>query len=138
MNRISNWIKKYREVSLVTIDTVLVIVAYGLAYFIRTDLGRLSYFSAVDSLLGLMVIPVVLNLFSFFLFHLNRSLWQYISLDEVIHVGMASLLGNMTWFLIVITVNFKDYFRSLPLIALVLQILLMVGVRMAYRLYRKS
>ena len=49
MNRISNWIKKYREVSLVTIDTVLVIVAYGLAYFIRTDLGRLSYFSAVDS-----------------------------------------------------------------------------------------
>ena len=131
MNRISNWIKKYREVSLVTIDTVLVIVAYGLAYFIRTDLGRLSYFSAVDSLLGLMVIPVVLNLFSFFLFHLNRSLWQYISLDEVIHVGMASLLGNMTWFLIVITVNFKDYFRSLPLIALVLQILLMVGVRMA-------
>ena len=91
MNRISNWIKKYREVSLVTIDTVLVIVAYGLAYFIRTDLGRLSYFSAVDSLLGLMVIPVVLNLFSFFLFHLNRSLWQYISLDEVIHVGMASL-----------------------------------------------
>ncbi|EFC05643.1 polysaccharide biosynthesis protein [Bulleidia extructa W1219] len=138
MNRISNWIKKYREVSLVTIDTVLVIVAYGLAYFIRTDLGRLSYFSAVDSLLGLMVIPVVLNLFSFFLFHLNRSLWQYISLDEVIHVGMASLLGNMTWFLIVITVNFKDYFRSLPLIALVLQILLMVGVRMAYRLYRRT
>lgn len=138
MNKIFNLIRKYREITLVSIDILLVVLAYILAFYIRTDFGRLGYELIFYGLFHRMIWPVLLNGLAFLLFHLNRSLWSFISLDEVIRVGFAAFVGNISWFLIVALGNLEHYSRSVPIIALIIQVLLMVGVRMGYRLARRS
>ena len=138
MNKLYVLIRKYRELVLISVDLFLVLISYILAFYIRTDLGRLGYDLIFDGLFNYMFWPLLLNGLAFLLFHLNRSLWTYISIDEVIRVALSTCVGNGAWFCIVVLCNFSHYIRSVPIIALILQVLLMVGVRITYRLIRRS
>lgn len=131
-------LSKYREILLAIMDTLLVILAYVLAYFLRTDFGRMSYSFAEVSLIRNMIFAVAINLGSILFFHLNRSLWMYVSIDETYRVGKAVLVGNFIWWLIVMTGIVDEYFRSVPIIAAILQFLFMMGLRIIYRTIRRN
>ena len=118
------------------IDTALVVLSYIAAYYLRTDFGRLATENDMAALFRYMPAAVVINLMSILAFHINRSLWMYVSVDEVLRVTMAVFAGNFIWWVIVMVVHFPGYIRSVPVIAAMLQLFGMLGIRLIYRKLR--
>lgn len=138
MQKLFRFISKHREVILAVIDTVIVIFSYWLAYFIRTDFGRLSFFMGEHSLWANIIWVVLINLGSILLFGLNRSLWMFISVDEALRVGAAVSTANFVWWLLVMILKIPEYTRSIPVIAAMIQLILMLGLRLVYRIVRRD
>lgn len=120
------------------IDTITVIVSYLLAYFIRTDFGRIAYPLATQALWSNMIWVVMLNLLSILAFRINRSLWMYVSVDEALRVGCAVFTGNLLWWLVTIVVRIPEYIRSVPIIAGMIQLMFMLSLRLIYRMIRRD
>lgn len=129
---------RHREFIMAIIDSALVLLAYLAAYYLRTDLGRLSYQMAWTSLIRYMPYVILINLASILTFRLNRSLWMYVSIDEALRVALAVFTGNFIWFMAVILFRISEYIRSIPVIAAMLQLLFMLGLRILYRIVRRN
>ena len=141
MNSVYRFVRRHREFSLLMLDTVAVIVSYLLAYLIRMDFSlsppdfQSAHFRAI-----LLFLPVVilLNWAVLGLLKVNRSLWEYIGIDEIIRVCVSAALSNGVWFLVVLAAPIPNYIRSVPAIAAMLQMFLMLSSRRCYRLWRRS
>lgn len=120
------------------IDATIVVLAYWLAYFIRTDFGRLASVYGERALWGNMIWVVLINIGSILVFGLNRSLWMYVSVDEALRVSAAVMAANFIWWLIVIFLKITEYTRSIPIIAAMIQLILMLGIRLVYRIVRRD
>lgn len=120
------------------VDTLTVIASYSLAYFIRTDFGRIAYPLATQALWSNMIWVVLLNLLSILAFRINRSLWMYVSVDEALRVGCAVFTGNLLWWLVTIVVRIPEYIRSVPIIAGMIQLMFMLSLRLIYRMIRRD
>lgn len=138
MAKFYRFLSRYREVIMAVIDTVIVIFAYWLAYFIRTDFGRMSFFMGERSLWANMIWVVLINLGSILLFGLNRSLWMFISIDEALRVSASVAVANFIWWLLVVFLKIPEYTRSIPIIAGMIQLILMLGIRLIYRIIRRD
>lgn len=138
MKSVYRFISKYREIIMAVIDTIIVIFSYWLAYFVRTDFGRLSFFMGEQSLWFNMIWVVLINLITVLAFGLNRSLWMYVSVDEALRVSAAVFTGNLIWWSIVMIFKIQEYTRSIPVIAAMMQLILMLGIRLIYRIVRRD
>ncbi len=141
MNRLFRFISRHREVIMIAVDAALIYAAYLLAFFLRTDFSRASYpyyDIAYETLLLNMPWVILINLASILIFRINRSLWLYVSIDEVMRVGLAVFFGNFAWLIIVLITTPTEYFRSVPVIAGLLQLLFMLGMRILYRISRRN
>ena len=136
MDKLYRQLSKHREVIMALIDTALVVLSYIAAYYLRTDFGRLATESDMAALFRYMPAAVVINLITILVFHINRSLWMYVSVDEVLRVAMAVITGNFIWWVIVMVFHFPGYIRSVPVIAAMLQLFGMLGIRLIYRKLR--
>lgn len=133
-----SFIRKHRELSLYVLDFITIVTAYFLAYGIRTDWNFTLYHDYFPALIINMPWAVLINLISIRIFHLERSLWAFTSIDEVIKVTEAVFAGNLVWLLLVVLIPVKLYIRSVPIIAALLQLFFMLGLRIVYRLYRRE
>ena len=138
MNKLYLWISRHREIIMAFIDAFTVVASYLLAFFIRTDFGRLAYPLATNALWNNMLWAVVINLLSILLFRINRSLWMYVSIDEALRVGCAVFTGNFVWWIIVILIKVLEYIRSIPIMAGIIQLMLMLSLRFMYRMFRRD
>lgn len=138
MNKLYLWVSRHREIIMAFIDAFTVVVSYLLAFFIRTDFGRLAYPLATNALWNNMIWAVVINLLSILIFRINRSLWMYVSIDEALRVGCAVFVGNFTWWIIVIILKITEYIRSIPIMAGIIQLMLMLSLRFMYRMFRRD
>lgn len=138
MDKFYRFISRHREVIMAVIDTVIVVFAYWFAYFIRTDFGRLSFFMGEHALWANMIFVIAINLATILVFGLNRSLWMFVSVDEALRVSAAVFTGNMIWWIIVMLVQIPEYTRSIPIIAAMIELILMLGIRLVYRVIRRD
>lgn len=120
------------------VDITIVIFSYWFAYFVRTDFGKEVIPFEHQTLWKYMYWPIITNLASILLFQLNKSLWMFISIDEALRVAMAVFVGNFAWWLGMLLVKISWYVRSVPVIAGMLQLLLMLGLRLMYRVVRRD
>ncbi len=120
------------------VDITIVVFSYWFAYFIRTDFGRDSILFEYQALWAYMIWPVIANLVSILAFQLNKSLWMFISIDEALRVSAAVFVGNFVWWLAMLLLMIPWYVRSVPVIAGMLQLLLMLGLRLVYRVVRRD
>ncbi len=120
------------------VDITIVVFSYWFAYFVRTDFGRDSILFEYQALWAYMIWPVVTNLVSILAFQLNKSLWMFISIDEALRVSAAVFVGNFIWWLAMLLLMIPWYVRSVPVIAGMLQLLLMLGLRLVYRVVRRD
>lgn len=120
------------------VDITIVIFSYWFAYFVRTDFGKEVIPFEHQTLWKYMYWPIITNLASILLFQLNKSLWMFISIDEALRVAMAVFVGNFAWWLGMLLVKIPWYVRSIPVIAGMLQLLLMLGLRLMYRVVRRD
>lgn len=120
------------------VDITIVIFSYWFAYFVRTDFGKEVIPFEHQTLWKYMYWPIITNLASILLFQLNKSLWMFISIDEALRVAMAVFVGNFAWWLGMLLVKIPWYVRSIPVIAGMIQLLLMLGLRLMYRVVRRD
>lgn len=138
MQKFYRWISKHREIIMAIVDIAIVIFSYWFAYFVRTDFGREVIPFEHQTLWKYMYWPIITNLASILLFQLNKSLWMFISIDEALRVSMAVFVGNFAWWLGMLLVKIPWYVRSVPVIAGMIQLLLMLGLRLMYRVVRRD
>lgn len=138
MAKIYRFISRYREMIMAVIDTIIVVFAYWLAYFIRTDFGRMSFYMGERSLWANMIWVILINLGSILAFGLNRSLWMFISVDEALRVSASVIVSNVIWWLLVVFLRIPEYTRSIPIIAAMIQLILMLAIRLIYRIVRRD
>lgn len=138
MQKFYRWISKHREIIMAIVDITIVIFSYWFAYFVRTDFGREVIPFEYQALWKYMYWPIITNLSSILLFQLNKSLWMFISIDEALRVSMSVFVGNFAWWLGMLLVKIPWYVRSVPVIAGMIQLLLMLGLRLMYRVVRRD
>lgn len=138
MQKFYRWISKHREIIMAIVDITIVIFSYWFAYFVRTDFGKEVIPFEHQTLWKYMYWPIITNLASILLFQLNKSLWMFISVDEALRVAVAVFVGNFAWWLGMLLVKIPWYVRSVPVIAGMLQLLLMLGLRLMYRVVRRD
>src|SRR3972149_1215641 len=81
------------------IDTVLISLAYFVAFVIRFDLTNYREFYERFSLITLGLVALRLPVFVYF--GLYRRLWRYASVREMVAVVMAVSAGSGLWLLLV-------------------------------------
>ncbi len=138
MQKFYRWISKHREIIMAIVDITIVIFSYWFAYFVRTDFGKEVIPFEHQTLWKYMYWPIITNLASILLFQLNKSLWMFISVDEALRVSVAVFVGNFAWWLGMLLVKIPWYVRSVPVIAGMIQLLLMLGLRLMYRVVRRD
>ena len=138
MQKFYRWISKHREIIMAIVDITIVIFSYWFAYFVRTDFGKEVIPFEHQTLWKYMYWPIITNMASILLFQLNKSLWMFISVDEALRVAMAVFVGNFAWWLGMLLVKIPWYVRSVPVIAGMIQLLLMLGLRLMYRVVRRD
>lgn len=141
MSFINKLVRENREVSLFLLDSFIVIISYILGFFIRfIDPTENLFLYAEYFKVLICTIPFILiiNYFFFYIFKINNSLWKYTSIDEAARICFASACSNILWLIIVFVKPVIPYIRSVPILAMMFQIFIMLGLRMGYRLYRKK
>ena len=132
--------RKHREQIMMICDLVVVAFSYLVAFLLKNDLKGF-YFGdiTIDRLLVSGVLVIVIYGLCFALFKIHRSLWKYISINEVIRIAEANLLATLVMILITNIFSKKaTYYVSIELIAMVISTVIMFALRGIYRLYRRS
>lgn len=63
---------------------------------------------------------------------------MYVSIDEALRVGAAVFAGNFSWWIVVMLLRIPEYTRSIPIIAAMIQLILMLALRLIYRIIRRD
>ncbi|NLZ54279.1 MAG: polysaccharide biosynthesis protein, partial [Thermoanaerobacteraceae bacterium] len=118
-------------------DIALLTISFFCAYLIRFDLD----FEAipknfVDKMILLLVVSIILKIVAFIPLKLYRSLWKYAGIYELVSILLASALTNGALFLYIAFVE-RLAPRSIFVITGMIDVFLIGGSRLTYRLYRR-
>lgn len=118
-------------------DILLLTISFFCAYLIRFDLD----FEAipknfVDNMILLLGVSIVLKIAVFIPFKLYKSLWKYAGVYELVSIFLASALTNGALFLYIAFVE-RLAPRSIFVITGMIDVFLIGGSRLTYRLYRR-
>ena len=130
---------KHREMMLCSLDLVIVLVSFLLAYWIRIDF-RIPDFGQLDipkCLIALLIVLIVYAI-SFFVFKIHKSLWKYIGPMELLRIGFAVVLSSIVLMTLVLWTSIDRSYTSVVVTGGLLSAILMYTTRVSYRLYRRS
>lgn len=116
-------------------DILAINFAYAMALFIRFDGSPeiITYFKTASQY---MIIITIIKLASFQYFKLYKSLWEYASVDEMIEIVIATLVGNAISILYLLLMS-AEFPRSIYMMVPVLDMVLIGGSRFFYRVVRR-
>ena len=141
MSLFNKVIRKNRELTLFLLDSFTILLSYILGFLVRFIDQSESIYAYAEHFKNIIIfLPAVLgiNYLIFYIMKINNSLWKYTSIDEVARICFASACANILWFIIVCVVPITPYIRSIPILAMMFQIFIMLGLRLSYRWYRKK
>lgn len=114
-------------------DLMTVPLAWMGAYWMRFNLGDVppEFLSAA---LGLIPLVMVVCAAVYWSFGLYRGVWRFASLPDLTRIGKAALVATLSVVLVLFVLSRNEYLpRSVPLLFLVFQLILLAGPRLAYR-----
>lgn len=118
-------------------DIVLIVISFYSAYFIRFEFSNENIpQSFIDNMTLLLGVSVIIKITAFVLFKLYKSLWKYAGLYELVSVFLASAITNGILFLYISYVE-RLAPRSIFVITGMIDVFLIGGSRLVYRLYRR-
>ncbi len=114
-------------------DTLMVPIAWTLAFWLRYNLGVLPVEFFDEGLKALLIIlPVQLG--AFIAFGLYRGIWRFASLPDLLRILKAVAVGSAIGMaLLFVITRAEEIPRSVPVIYTLLLLLLLSGPRMIYR-----
>ncbi|UHD14206.1 polysaccharide biosynthesis protein [Thiocapsa bogorovii] len=114
-------------------DLIMIPAAWLAAYWLRFNLGRIPpefVDSAVSSLPWVLVIQGTV----FWLFGLYRGVWRFASLPDLVRIVKAAVAGTVLVVVALFILNRTELIpRSVPVLFLGLQVILLAGPRLLYR-----
>lgn len=115
------------------LDFFLIIISYYASYIIRFEDDAGTYHSI---LLQSLPLCIASSLVSFFIVGVYRGMWRFITLRDIARI-MIGIMGGvgMSVFLIAFFYRFQGYSRSIFFIYGILLLFLMVGSRVAFRVF---
>ena len=127
--------KGRRILSLLLIDIIVINLAYSLALFIKLD-GNPIILQHFHTYTKHMLIITILKVMALYYFKLYKGLWEYASIDEMIEIVGAVLIGNFLSIIYLIIVN-ADLPRSIYIMVPILDMALMGSSRFFYRIIKR-
>jgi len=126
---------QYRRLLVVALDTVLCILAFYLAFFIRFE-GRIPDLFMVSFLKSLPVI-IAVRFVCFWFFGLYRGIWKYASINDLVNVFKAVITGTVLFIIVKVFLHgLEDFPRSVFAIEFLLIAFAIGGIRFGLRMYR--
>ncbi|MBK8637513.1 MAG: polysaccharide biosynthesis protein [Chromatiaceae bacterium] len=128
------WFQRARSRLLVFLHDLLMIpVAWGLTYWVRFNLAYIPPEFITEAVTMLPLVMGVMGA-SFWAFGLYRSVWRFASLTDLVRIGQAVATGTTLLLFLLFVFNRMAYVpRSLPLLFVIFQVLLLAGPRLFYR-----
>jgi FlaA1/EpsC-like NDP-sugar epimerase len=127
-----------RHFLLLFIDVIVVNVSMMLAFLLRFDFNLTSVegYSYFYLYLTNVVEITVIKLLILYLFGIYNSLWRYTSIDDLAKIILSLLAGTLAVY------GYLDFFgttlpRSIYLLSLIMDIVMISGVRISYRFLRR-
>ena len=133
-----DFVRRNRTIFLLIIDIFCILFGYFLALWIRMEFSFNIHPAIADSFLKMLPMVLLINIISIKLFKANETLWKYISIYEALKVSLAVVSANTLWFIIVLVFKTHNYPRSLPVIATLIILVEMLGLRLMYRYIRRE
>ncbi|MBW9257989.1 MAG: polysaccharide biosynthesis protein [Candidatus Thiodiazotropha sp. (ex. Lucinisca nassula)] len=117
-------------------DVLMVPIAWFLAFWFRNNLEVVPVSFYQDALQALLyILPV--QLAAFLLFGLNRGIWRFASLPDIMRILKAVLVGSVVGVaLLFVFTRAGGVPRSVPVIHAILLVMLLSGPRLIYRLLK--
>ena len=107
--------------------------AWLLAYWLRFNLGYVPPEFFRDALVSLPLVMVVLGIV-YWRFGLYRGVWRFASLTDLIRIAKAVLVGTGILLLLFFVFDRMSFMpRSVPVLFVMFQLLLLAGPRLLYR-----
>lgn len=128
-------LKASRKYILALIDAILINVAYILAYFFRFNFNIPGY--EIKKFLDNAIIITIIYIIIYYLFKLYKSLWNYASTDEFLLAVGGCITGSLVSISYTAIVNERIPY-SISILAGIFTTLLVVGVRVCFRISSKS
>lgn len=127
--------KRRRIWTLLLTDIIAINFAYALALFIRFD-GSPEIFDYFRIGSKYMFVITIIKVLSFRHFKLYKSLWEYASIDEMVEIVIAAIIGNAISILYLLIAN-ADFPRSIYIMVPILDMVLIGVSRFFYRVFRR-
>lgn len=129
--------RKYRELIVMALDLCIVLFSYLAAIFLKLDFDLSKYMTyGYRNFLKYIVLVLVVYLISFMSFRVHKSLWSYIGVRETITIAVSIAVSTFILTAIIIFTSTDLFLVSITIIAGLLCLLLMLNVRVTYRLMR--
>ena len=114
-------------------DLVMVPCAWMLAYWVRFNLDAIPR-DFLNGALTALPLVVAIHAASYWRFGLYRGVWRFASLPDLMRIAKAVLAGSAVSFLALFIINRMETVpRSVPVLFVVFQLMLLAGPRLAYR-----
>ena len=127
--------KVSRKYILILIDAILINLSYILAYCFRFNFNIPNYelMKFLDNAITITIIYIII----YYLFKLYKSLWHYASTDEFLLAVGSCITGSLATMAYTVILNERIPY-SISILAGIFTTLLVVGVRVCFRIYSKS
>jgi len=128
------WFQRIRSRLLVFAhDLAMVPLAWGLTYWVRFNLAYIPP-EFLDAAVDMLPLVVLVMGACFWAFGLYRSVWRFASLTDLVRIGQAVATGTTLLLFLLFVFNRMAFVpRSLPLLFVIFQVLLLAGPRLFYR-----
>ncbi len=130
--------KKNRELILMVMDLFIVLFSYLAAIFLKLDFDFTRYLAyGYRYFLKYLGFVLIVNLISFWAFRVHKSLWSYIGVREIITIALSIAASSLLLVAFIVLTSTDLFWVSITIIAGLLCLLIMLNVRVTYRLIRK-
>ena len=114
-------------------DMLMIPAAWGLAYWMRFNLGYVPP-EFIDQAIQTLPLVVVVIGAVYWAFGLYRGVWRFASLNDLVQIAWAVSIGTTLLLFILFVLNRMAYIpRSLPVLFVIFQFMLLAGPRLLYR-----
>ena len=130
-------IKKRNFWIILSIDILLLCLAYFLAYFIRFE-GKIPAIGILNFKNTVWFI-ILFKLLVFFMFNLYKGMWRYTSINDLINLIKSTFVSSTIIILVILYVRrFEGYPRSVFIIDAFLTLFFIGGIRLFIRLIHQT
>lgn len=125
-----------RRIFEVSLDVVLIILAYYGAYVLR--FGPMEESAVWRIFLRTLPVLVFVKMAAFLVMGIYRGIWRYTSVDDLVVHAKAVVVGEVASLLgILFAFRFEGISRTVFIVDAILMFMLLAGSRMAFRLFRQ-